>query len=90
MSGTVALFALRLPRPPCAPSPPYRQVSDDGARDYRLVVTRYYEREPGLAMGRYKSRRAGGGKGAHQEPLALQMQQRLPAGCGVVPFMRTG
>ncbi|PSC69785.1 Fanconi anemia group J-like protein [Micractinium conductrix] len=36
------------------------QGSDDGARDYRLVVQRQYEKEPGLAMGRYKPRGRGG------------------------------
>ena len=35
-------------------------MSDDGPRDYRLVVQRLYEREPALAMGRYKPRRWGG------------------------------
>ncbi|KAL4419625.1 hypothetical protein ABPG77_008566 [Micractinium sp. CCAP 211/92] len=36
------------------------QVSDDGARDYRLVVQRHYESEPTLTMGRYKPKGRGG------------------------------
>ncbi|KAL4443214.1 hypothetical protein ABPG75_010969 [Micractinium tetrahymenae] len=36
------------------------QVSDDGARDYRLVVQRQYESEPSLTVGRYKSKGRGG------------------------------
>lgn len=37
---------------PCA----LLQVSADGPRDYRMVVQRLYEREPQLAMGRFRRR----------------------------------
>lgn len=40
------------PRPDRPPSA--LQVSDDGARDYRLVVQRHYESEPSLTMGRFR------------------------------------
>lgn len=40
--------------PACHVSHP--QVSTDGPRDYRMVVQRLYEREPQLAMGRFRRR----------------------------------
>lgn len=61
--------------PPTHP-PTVPQASDDGARDYRLVVQRYYEREAGLAMGRYNKGGRWGGR-LMCTCVLLRLQQSL-------------